>query len=155
MAISMTGYGREKTIINGYDISVEIKSVNNRYFDANIRVPKAFSFLEEKVRKHLSKRINRGKTDVFIYMKSVEDSEFEICVNHQNAQAYYNVYKELADKFDMIVKTVDIDKFRCYHLEKQVRVNVIDLFNNNDFLNQRFRTANKADSHACREDFRK
>ena len=101
MAISMTGYGREKTIINGYDISVEIKSVNNRYFDANIRVPKAFSFLEEKVRKHLSKRINRGKTDVFIYMKSVEDSEFEICVNHQNAQAYYNVYKELADKFDI------------------------------------------------------
>ena len=53
MALSMTGYGREKNLSGDYEVSVEIKSVNNRYFDANIRVPKVFNFLEEKIRKYL------------------------------------------------------------------------------------------------------
>lgn len=101
MALSMTGYGRERAVSKNYEICVEIKSVNNRYFDANIRVPKAFSFLEEKVRKYLSQRINRGKIDTFIYMKNIEESEFDICVNEKNAQAYYNAYKTLSEKFSL------------------------------------------------------
>lgn len=101
MALSMTGYGREKSVNENYEICVEIKSVNNRYFDASIRVPKAFAFLEEKIRKYISQKINRGKIDVFVYMKNIAESEFDISVNEKNARAYYNAYKELSEKFDI------------------------------------------------------
>ena len=97
MAVSMTGYGREKREIGGYEITVEIKTVNNRYFDSNIRVPKSFGFLEEKIRAYLMKRINRGKTDVFVYITNTEDGDFSLKVNKTAAQKYYNAYKELSE----------------------------------------------------------
>lgn len=97
MAVSMTGYGREKREIGGYEITVEIKTVNNRYFDSNIRVPKSFGFLEEKIRAYLMKRINRGKTDVFVYITNTADGDFSLKVNKTAAQKYYNAYKELSE----------------------------------------------------------
>lgn len=97
MAVSMTGYGREKREIGGYEITVEIKTVNNRYFDSNIRVPKSFGFLEEKIRAYLMKRINRGKTDVFVYITNTQDGDFSLKVNKTAAQKYYNAYKELSE----------------------------------------------------------
>ena len=101
MALSMTGYGREKTMSGDYEVSVEIKSVNNRYFDANIRVPKMFNFLEEKVRKYLSERINRGKVDVFIFMKNTVEDEADISYNKDLAKKYYDVFLEMAEEFDI------------------------------------------------------
>ncbi len=97
----MTGYGREKTINGDYEVSVEIKSVNNRYFDANIRVPKIFNFLEEKVRKYLSERINRGKVDVFIFMKNTVEDETDISYNKDLAQKYYDVFEEISKSFNI------------------------------------------------------
>lgn len=101
MALSMTGYGREKTMNGDYEVSVEIKSVNNRYFDANIRVPKVFNFLEEKIRKYLSERINRGKVDVFVFMKNTVEDESDISYNEDLAKKYYDVFKEIAENFDI------------------------------------------------------
>ncbi len=101
MALSMTGYGREKKMSGDYEVSVEIKSVNNRYFDANIRVPKVFNFLEERIRKYLSERINRGKVDVFVFMKNTVEDESEISYNKDLAQKYYDIFKELSENFDI------------------------------------------------------
>lgn len=101
MALSMTGYGREKCENLGYEVSVEIKSVNNRYFDANIRVPKSFGFLEEKVRSYLMTRINRGKIDVFIHIASTEESDFDIKLDKTAAKKYYDAFKELSEYLDI------------------------------------------------------
>lgn len=101
MAVSMTGYGREKRETGGYEVTVEIKTVNNRYFDANIRVPKSCGFLEEKVRSYLMTRINRGKTDVFIYITNTAEGDFDITLNKTAAQKYYSAFKNLAELLDI------------------------------------------------------
>lgn len=101
MAISMTGYGREKCEVSGYEVSVEIKSVNNRYFDANIRVPKSCGFLEEKVRSYLMTRVNRGKIDVFVHIRAVSESDFDIVLNKEVAKKYYDAFKELSETFNV------------------------------------------------------
>ena len=101
MAISMTGYGREKCENLGYEVSVEIKSVNNRYFDANIRVPKSFGFLEEKVRSYLMTRINRGKVDVFVHINATEESDLDIKLDKTAAKKYYDAFKALSDYLDI------------------------------------------------------
>ena len=101
MSMSMTGYGRQKEIYKGYDITVELKSVNHRYFDANIRVPRGFSFLEEPVRKYLSEKINRGKLDVYIHMNNVEEGDKVVTLNRTVAENYLKVLKELSDEYDM------------------------------------------------------
>lgn len=101
MAISMTGYGREKSIVGGYEITVEIKSVNNRYFDANIRVPKSFGFLEEKARSYLMTRINRGKIDVFIQVNATEKANIDIKPDKSIAKKYYDAFRELSDYLEI------------------------------------------------------
>ena len=97
MAKSMTGYGREKCENHGYEVTVEIKSVNNRYFDTNIRVPKSLGFLEEKVRSYLMTRINRGKVDVFVHVKATEENDLDIVLDKSAAKKYYDAYKELSE----------------------------------------------------------
>ncbi|MBQ4251097.1 MAG: hypothetical protein II701_04140, partial [Ruminococcus sp.] len=66
MIHSMTGFGRCETEINGREISVEIKSVNHRYFEFNCRTPRAYSFLDEKLKSYTSTRVSRGKIDMFV-----------------------------------------------------------------------------------------
>ncbi len=110
MIRSMTGYGRNEQTIDNFDVSVEIKSVNHRYSDYNIRVPKFYSFLEEKVKSHLQKNISRGKVDVFISVyKTVDDSK-EILLNSSLAESYITALRTLATDFgikdDISVSTV-------------------------------------------------
>ena len=71
MIRSMTGFGRCKMSVNEYDINIEIKSVNHRYLDLNLRLPKYYSFLEEKIREKISKTISRGKIEVSVYIKLI------------------------------------------------------------------------------------
>jgi len=97
----MTGYGREKCEINGYEVSVEIKSVNNRYFDTNIRVPKSMGFLEEKVRSYLMTRMNRGKVDVFVHVKAVAETDLDIKLDKIVAKKYYDVFRELSSYLEL------------------------------------------------------
>lgn len=145
MALSMTGYGREKAVNENYEICVEIKSVNNRYFDANIRVPKSFSFLEEKVRKYISTKINRGKIDVFIYMKNLAESEFDISVNEKNARAYYNAYTELSEKFDI---PFDLSATKLAKAPDVLEINTKD-FSEDDIWNALLPVLDKALNDFC------
>ena len=110
MIKSMTGYGRCEKIIDNYEIAVEIKSVNHRYADYNIRVPRSYNFLEEYIKAVLQKYIARGKIDVYVSVKKQQDDTTEIALNKPLAESYVKALKSIADEFgvqdDISVSTV-------------------------------------------------
>ena len=102
MAKSMTAYGRARGTASGKDITVEIKSVNNRFFDCSVKLPRAFSFLEERVKPHLSSRaIARGKVDVFISIDVVDSPEVNIALDAGYAERYIAALRELGERFSL------------------------------------------------------
>lgn len=102
MIKSMTAFGRARKTINGKDISVEIKSVNNRFFDCSAKLPRSFSYLEEKIKPYLqSKSIVRGKVDVFISIDVINSPIPDIAIDEGYAEAYINSLKLLAEKFSL------------------------------------------------------
>jgi uncharacterized protein (TIGR00255 family) len=97
----MTGYGRGNAEENGRVFTIEIKSVNNRYLDINIRLPRQINSLEDKIRKHISSKISRGKIDVFINQEKFGDDDYKIKVDENIAKAYYDAYSLLIEKFNL------------------------------------------------------
>lgn len=98
---SMTGYGRCEKTIEDMDISVEIKSVNHRFADYNIRVPRFYGFLEDKVRKYLQNHISRGKIDVYISIINKNDDSRQVSLNSALAGGYVNALKEIAKTYNL------------------------------------------------------
>lgn len=102
MIKSMTAFGRARATVNGKDISVEIRSVNNRYFDCSVKLPRAFSFLEEKIKPYLqSKSISRGKVDVFITIDVISSPLPDITIDEGYAEAYIKTLNTLAEKYSL------------------------------------------------------
>ena len=101
MIKSMTGYGRGEKLFDDYKITVEIKSVNNRYLDYNIRMYKQYSFVEDAVRECLSSKISRGKVDVFIQYDTIEKDDKVITLNESVAEGYLNALKNLGEKYNV------------------------------------------------------
>lgn len=102
MIKSMTAFGRARATVNGKDISVEIRSVNNRYFDCSVKLPRAFSFLEEKIKPYLqSKSISRGKVDVFITIDVINSPLPDITIDEGYAEAYIKTLNTLAEKYSL------------------------------------------------------
>jgi uncharacterized protein (TIGR00255 family) len=101
MLSSMTGYGSGTVEENGRIFTIEMKSVNNRYLDINIRLPRQINALEDKVRKHISSKVSRGKIDVFINQEKFNEDDFKINVDEKIAKAYYDAYSILIEKFDL------------------------------------------------------
>ena len=99
MIRSMTGFGRAEATVGGKLISVELKSVNHRYFEFNCRTTRGYAFLEEKLKSYLSTRVSRGKIDMYVSITSVEDSDVEVVVNHSLAEGYTKAFSELADTY--------------------------------------------------------
>ena len=98
MVKSMTSFGRAQGEEGKEHLfSIEMKSVNNRYLDINIRMPKFMIALEEDIRKMISKKLNRGKVDVFINYKSYDNSNASPKLNMDLAREYYSCLKELVD----------------------------------------------------------
>lgn len=97
MLKSMTGYGRKEEIVDGKKILCEIKSVNHRYSDYNIKVPRYYGFLEDRVRGLVSEYVKRGKIDIYIAVESFEEADKEITVNLELAKNYYDALLELRD----------------------------------------------------------
>jgi uncharacterized protein (TIGR00255 family) len=81
MLKSMTGYGRSQQIIGGRDILVEIRSVNHRYFEFSARVPRAYGYLEEKMKSFVQSRVSRGKIDVNVTVYTVEGQDAVVELN--------------------------------------------------------------------------
>lgn len=110
MLKSMTGYGRRETVTEGKKIMTEIKSVNHRYADYNIKVPRHLGFLEDKIRKHVSQYITRGKVDIYLNVENYDTADKEITLNKPLAKNYIEVLHSLRDEFgltdDITVSTV-------------------------------------------------
>ncbi|MBQ8818901.1 MAG: YicC family protein [Clostridia bacterium] len=100
MIKSMTAFGRARNTVGGKDITVEIKSVNNRFFDCSVKLPRAFSFLEEKIKPYLqSKSVARGKVDVFIGIDIVDTPDVCISIDEGYSAAYVSALRALGEKF--------------------------------------------------------
>ena len=98
---SMTGYGHTEGIFGTKRVVAEIRSVNHRYADYNIKVPRYYGFLEDMVRKYVSQYISRGKVDVYISVESYGDSDRQIILNGALAQSYIEALGRLRDDFSL------------------------------------------------------
>lgn len=99
MIKSMTGYGRGENSTEDRKFTVEIKSVNHRYNDISIKLPRLMVFLEDKIRKTISKNISRGKTDVYISFETLSTDDVCVKLNDALAEAYFEKLVILKDKF--------------------------------------------------------
>ncbi|NFE11995.1 YicC family protein [Clostridium botulinum] len=103
MVKSMTSFGRAQSDKNsGMVFSVEMKSVNHRYLDINIRMPKTMLSLEEKIRGLINSKLNRGKVDVFINYKSYSKENIEPTVDIKLAKKYYDCLKLIQEELDLV-----------------------------------------------------
>ena len=101
MIKSMTGFGRCETLQSDRKFTVEMKAVNHRYFDVNIRIPKKLGFFESAVRNVLKEYIQRGKVDVFITYEDYTDSNVSLKYNESIAAEYVKYYKQIAETFGL------------------------------------------------------
>ena len=110
MIKSMTGFGRCEHHQGSRKFTVEMKAVNHRYFDVNIKIPKKFSFFESAIRMELKKYVQRGKVDVFVTYEDYTEENASLKYNESIAAEYLKYYRQMAETF---------------HLEDDVRVSTL------------------------------
>ncbi len=98
MVRSMTGYGHAQRTVHGRDITVEIKSVNHKYFDFSARTTRGYSFLEDKIRNLVKEQLARGKIDVYVTVLEVDETAAEVILNESLAAGYVKALRELSEK---------------------------------------------------------
>ena len=101
MIKSMTGYGRAEENFNGCTITVELRSVNNRYLDCNVRIPRLYLFAEDAIKTRVQGIISRGKVDVFVTMDSAGAEKVQVSVNKPVADGYYQALKQLSEDYGL------------------------------------------------------
>lgn len=113
MIKSMTGYGRAKLSKDDREYQIEIKSVNHRYLDISVRIPKQLSYLEETMKKEIAKKVKRGKIDVFVTFENNSLEGKEIKINTELAKAYIDELKKLAEKENILsdIQVTEISKY--------------------------------------------
>ena len=97
----MTGFGRSKAENELREISVELKSVNHRYLDITVKVPRIYGFLEDAVKKVLASEVARGKLEVFVNIKNKEGSDVIITPNFPVIDAYVKALKEISERYGL------------------------------------------------------
>ncbi|MBP3312092.1 MAG: YicC family protein [Butyricicoccus sp.] len=98
---SMTGYGRARAAIDGREIMVELRAVNHRYLDVNVKAPRGYGFLEDALKKATGARISRGKVDIFVAITDMGAQETAIVLNKELARGYLDALQELRDTFHL------------------------------------------------------
>lgn len=101
MVKSMTGYGRARQERNGRNITVEVRSVNNRYLDCTVKMPRAYIFAEDAMKALVQKYISRGKVDVFVTVDAVTADQTVVQVNEPLARSYYQALSRLREMFSL------------------------------------------------------
>ncbi len=101
LAKSMTGFGRGEYIGDNYSFKLEIKSVNHRYNDINVKLPRHMSYLEDRIKKKVKENISRGKVDVYISLDYVNESSIEINMDLDLAKEYKNSLEKLKDALNL------------------------------------------------------
>ncbi len=99
MPLSMTGFGRGESIMYDRRFKVEIKSVNHRYGDITIKLPRFLNSYEDKIRKRLAKDITRGKADVWVHFESFSENDVSVQINTSFADAYVRALKQLNERY--------------------------------------------------------
>ncbi|MGN0522976.1 MAG: YicC/YloC family endoribonuclease [Eubacterium sp.] len=144
MIKSMTGFGRAVNEIDGYVITVEIKSVNHRYFEFSSRIPRQYGFLEEKLKSYINSRVSRGKVECFLTIEALNTDAAEVVVNNTLANAYVKALKQLSADYQLkedfgastisrfqdvlIVKKADEDEEKIWQYVKSVVDEALDRF---------------------------
>ena len=113
MIKSMTGYGSAKGTVEGLNITVELKSINNRYLDASVRLPRSFLFAEELLKSAVQKHISRGKVDVFVSVDSSDAGDMTVKVNEDLLKGYIDALKHIAEEHNlpMDVTAYNVSRF--------------------------------------------
>ena len=106
----MTGYGRAVETVNGREFTVELRSVNNRYLDCSVRLPRMLSFAEEAVKQAVKASVSRGKVDVFISLRSESEEDTTVKINKGVLEGYLTAMRQMVTEFgvrdDISVSTV-------------------------------------------------
>ena len=102
MVRSMTGYGKCTEILGGREITVEIKSVNHRFFEFSARFPRVYGFLEEKIKSFVQSRVSRGKIEVNVSVINIETADTKISVNEEVAKGYIDALRTLCEPLGVV-----------------------------------------------------
>lgn len=113
MIKSMTGYGKSQLSKESREYYIEIKSVNHRYLDINVKLPRIISYLEEEIKKYIGSKIQRGKVDIYITFEDSNIKSKDIKINKEIAKLYIQELKELANEENILsnIEVVEISKF--------------------------------------------
>ena len=144
MIKSMTGFGRAVAETDGYVITVEIKSVNHRYFEFSSRIPRQYGFLDDKLKSYINSRVSRGKVECYVSIDSLNTEAAQVVVNNTLASAYVSALKELSKNYDLkedfgastvarfqdvlVVKKADEDEEKIWSYVKSVTDTALDKF---------------------------
>ncbi|MBR6624277.1 MAG: YicC family protein [Ruminococcus sp.] len=101
MLRSMTGYGRSQKILNGRDISVEIRSVNHRYYEYTSRIPRTYSYIDEKLKAVLKTSVARGKVEVSVTINNIEGKDSQIAINKGVAEGYVTALRSISEELGL------------------------------------------------------
>lgn len=137
MIKSMTGFGRGKLEVDGREYILEIKSVNHKYSDISIKMPRNFSFVEDEIRKEINKNISRGKIDVNILYLNNGNKQEKVIINKALAKNYINEIRQLINEADVnssinimeIIKLPDVLNIQSEEAEEQITKEIKQVLN--------------------------
>lgn len=137
MIKSMTGFGRGKLEVDGREYIIEIKSVNHKYSDISIKMPKNFSFVEDEIRKEINKNISRGKIDLNILYLNNGNKQEKVTINKALAKNYINEIRQLINEADVnssinimeIIKLPDVLNIQSEEPEGQIAKEIKQVLN--------------------------
>ena len=138
MIKSMTGYGKSSLSINLREYQVEVKTVNHKYIDTNIRLPRSISYLEDDIRKLITSKLKRGKVDVLITFENFNKDDNEIKINKELAKMYIDSFKDLAQEENLstnidvteITKLPDVVIVKSNIDEEQIKTELLQVVEN-------------------------
>ena len=98
MILSMTGFGRGTAVRNGREITVELRSVNSRYFEYSSRIPRTCSYMDSRLKKQLNEQITRGKVELSLTVQNVDAADTVVTVNKELARSYQQALRDLSEE---------------------------------------------------------
>ncbi len=159
MLKSMTGFGRAEKTVDQFNVKVNLKSVNHRYLDLAVRVPKYYYFVEDKIRQVASKYISRGKVEVFISVERIEGTDKSITLDRDVAENYIKALKAMAEfgieddvKISTIAQYHDIFKIETDEADEEYITSLISgVFEEaaEDFVNTRINEGKNMEADIC------
>ena len=133
MVKSMTGYGKANLEKNARKYQIEIKTVNHRYLDISVKMPRVLSYLEENIKQEISSKIKRGKVDVFVTFENDSLEGKEIKINTELAKSYINELKKLAEQ-EQILSDIQVTEISKYPDVLKIQENTEDETIKNEML---------------------